>query len=104
MGDDCLWFTADIQGRVAELTASTRDPVKELPLRRDVRSLGTLLGRVLIEQGGEELFEIVERLRRLLIEHREQSHDASNLPSQATSSNHGPDRAKLKEARDLVSR
>jgi len=40
-------------------------------LRRDVRSLGVLLGRVLVEQAGHELFDTVERLRRLLIQNRE---------------------------------
>ena len=68
-----LWSEGELSARLAELTASTRDPAKELPLRRDVRSLGILLGRVLVEQEGQEFFETVERLRRLLIEHREQS-------------------------------
>src|SRR5206468_9948622 len=40
-------------------------------LRRDVRSLGRLLGEVLKEQVGDELFAAVEELRLLLIEHRE---------------------------------
>jgi phosphoenolpyruvate carboxylase len=68
-----LWSTSDQSGRLAELTASTSDQAKELPLRRDVRSLGKLLGRVLVEQEGEHLLEVVEELRRLLIKHREQS-------------------------------
>ena len=34
----------DQRGRLAELTASTTDPAKDLPLRRDVRLLGTLAG------------------------------------------------------------
>jgi phosphoenolpyruvate carboxylase len=55
------------------LTADTADPAKEIPLRRDVRSLGILLGRVLVEQEGEAFFDVVEQLRRLLIQHREQS-------------------------------
>ena len=33
-------------------------------LRREVRLLGTLLGEVLREQGGQELFEAVERVRQ----------------------------------------
>ena len=73
MADDSLWSESDPHTRLAELTASTTDPIKELPLRRDVRSLGILLGRVLVEQEGEAFFEVVERLRRLLIEHREMS-------------------------------
>jgi phosphoenolpyruvate carboxylase len=73
MADVSLWSEGDPRTRLAELTADTSDPAKELPLRRDVRSLGILLGRVLVEQEGEEFFEIVERLRRLLIQHREQA-------------------------------
>src|SRR5579864_4797319 len=72
MPDSPLWCDNDQAARLAELTAGTSDPAKELPLRRDVRSLGILLGRVLVEQEGEAFFAVVERLRRLLIQHREQ--------------------------------
>jgi phosphoenolpyruvate carboxylase len=73
MPDSSLWSDGDPSARLAELTASTRDPAKEVPLRRDVRSLGILLGRILVEQEGQVFFEVVERLRRLLIDHREQA-------------------------------
>jgi phosphoenolpyruvate carboxylase len=72
MADIPLWNDGAQAARLAELTAGTADPAKELPLRRDVRSLGVLLGRVLVEQEGEAFFHIVEQLRRLLIQHREQ--------------------------------
>ena len=72
MGDRSLWNADDQRSRLGELTASTTDPSKEVPLRRDVRSLGTLLGRVLVEQAGESLLSTVEELRRIFIEHREQ--------------------------------
>ena len=72
MPEESLWTENDQSARLAELTADTSDPAKELPLRRDVRSLGTLLGRVLVEQEGEAFFEVVERLRRVLIQHRDQ--------------------------------
>ncbi|HVI71876.1 MAG TPA: phosphoenolpyruvate carboxylase, partial [Pyrinomonadaceae bacterium] len=65
-----LWNVDDQSGRLAELTSHDRD-LKEAPLRRDVRSLGRLLGEVLKEQVGDSLFSAVEELRLLLIEHRE---------------------------------
>jgi len=73
MDDSPLWSTQDQAARLSELTAGSSDPLKEAPLRRDVRSLGTLLGRVLVEQHGDGLFEVVEELRRLLTQHREKS-------------------------------
>ncbi len=38
---------------------------KEKPLRNDVRFLGNILGRVLIEQEGREIFDIEEKIRAL---------------------------------------
>src|ERR1700721_132491 len=67
-----LWSAKDQAKRLAGVTAGTANPEKETPLRRDVRSLGVLLGRVLVEQGGEGLLEKVEELRRLLIQQREE--------------------------------
>jgi len=68
-----LWAAEDQQERLLELTAPTTDGRKDLPLRRDVRSLGILLGRVILEQAGKSSFDAVELLRKLLIEHREQA-------------------------------
>ena len=65
-----LWTPEDQAARLAELTAGSDEPLKDQPLRRDVRSLGALLGPVLVEQAGQELFDTVEELRRLMIEHR----------------------------------
>ncbi len=72
MGERPLWSADDQRSRLDELTASTTNPAKDLPLRRDVRLLGTLLGRVLVEQVGESLLGVVEELRRIFIQHREQ--------------------------------
>ena len=73
-----LWRAADQSERLAELTANRSEPIRDAPLRRDVRSLGALLGRVLMEQAGLALFETVEKLRRLLIEHREKTNANSD--------------------------
>lgn len=66
-----LWKADNQKDRLAELTAPSDDSSKDHALRRDVRSLGALLGRVLVEQVGQELFNTVEELRRLMIRHRE---------------------------------
>ncbi|MGC2731005.1 MAG: phosphoenolpyruvate carboxylase, partial [Candidatus Sulfotelmatobacter sp.] len=66
-----LWNADEQKARLAELTARSDDSAKDRSLRRDVRSLGALLGRVLVEQAGKEVFDAVEGLRRLMIRDRE---------------------------------
>jgi phosphoenolpyruvate carboxylase len=85
-----LWGAQDQAARLAEVTAGTEDRAKELPLRRDVRSLGTLLGRVLVAQAGEPIFKTVEHLRRLLIQ------------SRARSAGSQLDTAEMRQARHMV--
>jgi phosphoenolpyruvate carboxylase len=69
-----LWTPLSWTDRLAELEARGGE-LKEAPLRRDIRSLGTLLGQVLREQGGAaldgSLFDAVEGLRRTAIARRE---------------------------------
>jgi phosphoenolpyruvate carboxylase len=69
-----LWTPTSWPDRLAELEARSGE-AKDAPLRRDIRSLGTLLGQVLREQAGDALgaplFEAVERLRRTAIARRE---------------------------------
>jgi len=65
-----LWNPESWSQRLAELEAQSGD-LKEAPLRRDVRSLGTLLGVVLREQAGEELFAQFEALRQGTIRRRD---------------------------------
>ena len=77
-----LWKADDQHARLAEVIAHSDEPAKDNPLRRDVRSLGAILGQVLVEQSGQDLFESVEELRRLLIEHRE---TVRQRPEQASS-------------------
>src|SRR5215470_2903152 len=66
-----LWKPESWSQRLAELEARTGD-LKEAPLRRDVRSLGMLLGEVLREQAGDALYEKVEELRQSAIRRREE--------------------------------
>jgi phosphoenolpyruvate carboxylase len=91
---EALWGAKDQTARLSELTASTEDRAKEHPLRRDVRSLGILLGRVLVEQAGDPLFQKVEQLRRLLIQAR------LNSPTPPRSSQ-GPNK-EMAEARAII--
>jgi phosphoenolpyruvate carboxylase len=65
-----LWSPTNWPQRLAELQAPTGE-LKEAPLRRDVRSLGMLLGEVIREQAGGRVFEAVEELRRTAIARRE---------------------------------
>jgi phosphoenolpyruvate carboxylase len=78
-----LWSADDQQVRLSELTAHSDEPAKDQPLRRDVRCLGTILGQTIVEQAGKDVFDSVEELRRLLIEHRE---NVRRNPEQASSS------------------
>ncbi len=65
-----LWLASSWSDRLQELLAS--DPAqKSAPLRRDVRSLGVLLGQVLREQAQPGVYEAVEALRQTSIAHRE---------------------------------
>jgi phosphoenolpyruvate carboxylase len=65
-----LWNPENWSQRLAELEARSGE-LKEAPLRRDVRSLGILLGEVLREQAGNELFGQVEALRQGTIRRRD---------------------------------
>ena len=65
-----LWQPERWSDRLAEREAQTPEH-KQAPLRRDIRSLGALLGQVLREQAGDTLFETVETLRRIAIARRE---------------------------------
>jgi phosphoenolpyruvate carboxylase len=67
--DERLWETEDQRARLAELTAREGEE-KAAPLKRDVRSLGRLLGEVLKEQAGVSVFDAEERLRDLTTRQR----------------------------------
>ena len=89
-----LWKADDQAARLLELTAGSDDPAKDNPLRRDVRSLGAVLGNVLSEQSGQELFDSVEQLRKLMIEHRESVRQATAESS---------DRELMLKAQEMIS-
>jgi phosphoenolpyruvate carboxylase len=82
-----LWSPTDWPQRLAELQAPTGE-LKEAPLRRDVRSLGMLLGEVLREQAGEPLYEAVEALRRIAIARREAEAPQTGASDQAAATAH----------------
>src|SRR6185436_3998887 len=77
MTTDDLWETEDQATRLRELAGEA--DLKEIPLRRDVRSLGRLLGETLKEQAGLDLYKSVEGLRQLAIKHREMQAEDHNL-------------------------
>jgi phosphoenolpyruvate carboxylase len=82
-----LWTPTDWPQRLAELQTSTGE-LKEAPLRRDVRSLGMLLGEVLREQAGDPLYDSVETLRRTAIARREAEASQSGVADQASATAH----------------
>src|SRR2546421_10591363 len=61
-----LWAPSDQQQRLEELTTD-QPGTKELPLRRDVRSLGRLLGDTLREQAAPGLLDAVGGLSTMAI-------------------------------------
>ena len=69
MADEPLWRAINQHERLDELLGIPGE-IKEKPLRRDVGSLGRLLGNVLKEQEGQKLFDTVEALRTLSISSR----------------------------------
>ena len=89
-----LWKADDQQARLGELAAGSDEATKDHPLRRDVRSLGAILGQTLVEQAGDDLLESVEQLRKLLIEHRE---NVRRSPA-------GSAPGRMREAEEMISR
>src|SRR5215468_12763191 len=67
--DKPLWAAKSQDERLRELLGHPPE-IKDKPLRRDVSSLGRLLGNVIKEQEGQDLFDTVEALRTLSIARR----------------------------------
>ena len=82
---EIYWKAEDQSRRLAELIADDQE-LAELPLRRDVRSLGMLLGEVIREQSGRKVYDAEEELRELAIRHRRlcegQGEDSLDLPEE----------------------
>ncbi|MGQ4535083.1 phosphoenolpyruvate carboxylase [Dermabacteraceae bacterium P13115] len=75
-------MTEQADSRVPALTAGFLavgdDPLIDAPLRADVRRLSTLLGQTISEQHGEELLQVVEEIRALTKDAKEEgSHEAA---------------------------
>ena len=66
---ELFWKVEDQVARLVELIGKDLES-REDPLRRDVRSLGRLLGTVIREQAGEQAYLAEEELRHLAIRHR----------------------------------
>src|SRR5512145_2947931 len=74
---ESFWKVDDQAARLAEITSP--DPARNgVPLRRDVRSLGYLLGDVIRSQAGQRAYETEEFLRQLAIRHRELEEERGN--------------------------
>ena len=65
-----LYWQSDDQRQRLEELCGDHEGERELPLRRDVRSLGMLLGMVIREQAGAATFALEETLRELVIADR----------------------------------
>ena len=52
---------------------NARDPDKDAPLKEDIRLLGRLLGDVLRDQEGEQVFEVVETVRQTAVRFRREA-------------------------------
>ena len=73
--------TARIQNLVPP---STDDSDKDVPLRDDIRLLGRILGDTVREQEGEEVFELVEQIRRASIRFHRDNEIAARRELEAT--------------------
>ena len=91
-----LWLPTSWPQRLAELLAPDAG-LKSAPLRRDVRSLGMMLGQVLREQAAPGIYEAVESLRQAAIARRESQPNVSpptpHLPPQHIGQADDPARA-----------
>lgn len=82
---ELLWSVRSQEERLREITSNAPE-IKEVPLRRDVRSLGKLLGDILAEQVSPQFLGAVEELRTIMVKRRDAQAflpDASQLMASA---------------------
>jgi len=60
---------------MADISSVTLD--KDLPLREDIRLLGRLLGEVLREQSGEDMYDLVETIRQTSVQFARERDDVA---------------------------
>ena len=82
-----LWLPPTWPQRLDELLTPAPD-LKAAPLRRDVRSLGMLLGQVLREQAEPGVYETVEALRLAAIARRERESEFPSIAAEAADTLH----------------
>ncbi len=74
--------------RTARIQSLTLPPTdgsdKDVPLRDDIRLLGRILGDTVREQEGEEVFELVEQIRRASIRFHRDNEVAARRELEAT--------------------
>ncbi len=73
-----LWLPASWTDRLAELVSPSPEQ-HTAPLRRDIRSLGMLLGQVLREQAAPGIYEGVEALRQAAIARRAETTSSASM-------------------------
>ena len=69
--------------KIQKLTPRSSDE-KDVPLREDIRLLGQILGDTVREQEGEEVFELVEQIRRASIRFHRDNEAAARRELEAT--------------------
>ena len=69
--------------KIQKLTPRSSDE-KDVPLREDIRLLGRILGDTVREQEGEEVFELVEQIRRASIRFHRDNEAAARRELEAT--------------------
>src|SRR5690606_40425006 len=65
-------MTADSDERTTTDSPARVTANSHAPLREDVRLLGEILGEVLRQQGDDQLFDTVEKIRRVSVKGRSQ--------------------------------